>query len=155
MAKSKGVISEAEVAVSADEGVGPEFNPPATMILDDGHLKEYLAYYNGRIGDDIEVALAPKKVNYSKAPEEDGSVYIAAQVLALGVHLPLPAFAREVLAFYRLAPTQISPGSWRVILGFAALGRSQDIQLGVEEFRVIYFLKPLKDNSYYFSPRKN
>ena len=54
-------------------------------------------------------------------------MYIAAQVLALGVYLPLPAFAREVLVFYNLAPTQISPSSWRVILGFATLGRSQDI----------------------------
>ena len=126
MAKGKGVVSEAEVAVSADEGVDPEFNPPATVIRSDGYLKEYLAYYNGRIGDDIRVALAPKKVDYSKAREEDGRVYIAVQVLALGVHLPLPAFAREVLAFYHLAPTQISPGSWWVILGFAALGQSQN-----------------------------
>ena len=81
-------------------------------------------------------------------------MYIATQVLALGVHLPLPSFVKEVLSFYKFSPTQISPGSWRVILGFAALGRSQDVSLGVEEFRAIYFLKPLSKGSYCFSPRK-
>jgi hypothetical protein len=40
------------------------------------------------------------------------------------------------------------------VLGFAALARSQEVALGVEEFRSIYFLKPLKDGAYCFSPRK-
>ena len=155
MAKGKGAVSEVESAVSAAEDVDPEFNPPASAIRDDAGLKEYLAYYNGRISDDIEVALAPRKVDYSNALEEEGGVYIAAQVLALGVHLPHPAFAREVLVHYNFSPTQISPGSWRVILGFAALGRSQGVQLGIEEFRGIYFLKSLGKGSYCFSPRKN
>jgi hypothetical protein len=130
------------------------FNPPASSIPDNVGLVEYLMYYNGRIGDGIKVTLAPRKVDFTKAPTVEGGVYIAAQVLALGVHLPLPSFVREVLSFYKLAPTQISPGSWRVVLGFAALGRSQEAELGVEEFRTIYFLKPLKDGAYCFSPRK-
>ena len=87
--------------------------------------------------------------------ERRGGVYIAALVLALGVHLPLLDFVREVLVYYHLAPTQLAPGSWRVVLGFAALGRSQDVPLGIEEFRAIYFLKPLTKGSYCFSPRKD
>ena len=121
--KGKGIaveVNDALKAVEKEENL--EFNPPASVIQDDAGLKEYMSFYNGRIGDDIKVTLAPRKVDYSKALEEEGGVYIAAQVLALGVHLPLPSFAREVLVFYNLAPTQISPGSWRVILGFAALG---------------------------------
>ena len=112
MAKGKGISSEVEAAVSAADDASLEFNPPATAIRDDDDMNMYLSYHNGRIGDDIAVALAPQKVNYSKAPAEEGGVYIAAQVLALGVHLPLPEFAREVLVYYNLAPTQISPGSW-------------------------------------------
>jgi len=154
MAKGKGVAIEVDEAVAAVGEDCPVFNPPASAIQDDTSLKEYLAFYNGRIGDDIKVTLAPRKVDYTKAHEEEGGVYIATQVLVLGVHLPLPSFVREVLSFYKLAPTQISPGSWRVILGFAALGRSQDASLGVEEFRAIYFLKPLSKGSYCFSPRK-
>ena len=87
--------------------------------------------------------------------EKRGGVYIAALVLALGVHLPLPDFVREVLVYYHLAPAQLAPGSWRVVLGFAALGRSQDVSLGIGEFRVIYFLKPLTKGSYCFSPGKD
>jgi hypothetical protein len=154
MAKVKGIASDVAAVIAAVEEDCLEFNPPTSAIQDDAGLKDYMAYYNGKIGDDIKVTLAPRKVDYSKAPEEDGGVYIVAQVLALGVHLPLPSFAREVLVFYNLAPTQISPGSWRVILGFAALGRSQNAPLGIEEFRAIYFLKPLSKGSYCFSPRK-
>ena len=154
MAKGKGIATKVDEAIFA---VGEDcfaFNPPASAIPDDVGLEEYLAYHNGRIGDDIKVKLAPRKVDYTKAPEEEGGVYIAAQVLALGVHLPLLSFVREVLSFYKLAPTQISPGSWRVVLGFAALGRSQEAVLGIEEFQAIYFLKPLKEGAYCFSPRK-
>ena len=78
MAKGKGVASEVEEAIAA---VGEDcliFNPPASAIPDDVGLKEYPVYYNGRIGDDIKVTLAPRKVDYSKAPEEEGGVYIAA-----------------------------------------------------------------------------
>ena len=73
MAKGKGVVSEVESAVFTAEDVSPEFNPPASAIRDDVDLKEYLAYFNGRIVFDIEVALAPRKVDYSKAPEEEGA----------------------------------------------------------------------------------
>ena len=155
MAKGKGVVVEAEEAFAAVEKEDClVFNPPASAIQDNVGLEEYLAYNNGRIGDGIKVTLAPRKVDYTKAPEEEGGVYFAAQVLALGVHLPLPSFVREVLSFYKLAPIQIAPGSWRVVLGFAALGRSQEAALGVEEFHAIYFLKLLGKGSYCFSPRK-
>ena len=65
MAKGKGVASEVEVDCLV-------FNPPASAIQDDAGLKEYMSFYNGRIGDDIKVTLAPRKVDYSKAPEEEG-----------------------------------------------------------------------------------
>jgi hypothetical protein len=155
MAKGKGVATEVDAAVNSVEMEESQvFNPPASSISDNVGLSEYLMHYNGWIGEDIQIVLAPRKVDFTKAPSVEGGVYIAAQVLALGVHLPLPSFVREVLSFYKLAPTQISPGSWRVVLGFAALARSQEVALGVEEFRSIYFLKPLKDGAYCFSPRK-
>jgi len=155
MAKGKGVATEVDEAVNAVEREELRvFNPPASSIQDNVGLVEYLSLHNGRIGEGIEITLTPRKVDHTKAPTVEGGVYIAAQVLALGVHLPLPPFVRSVLSFYKLAPTQISPGSWRVVLGFAALGRSQEVELGVEEFRSIYFLKPLKDGAYCFSPRK-
>jgi hypothetical protein len=153
MAKDKGIILEAEAATTPDEGVDLEFNPRATPIKDDIHLVEYLAYYGCSVGKGITITLAPRKVDYTKAPEE--GVYVAAQVLALGACLPLPLFARQVLAFYHLAPTQISPGSWRVILGFAALGQLHKVSLGIEEFQYIYQLKPRQQNSYCFAPWKS
>ena len=136
MAKGKGVATEVDAAVNSVEMEESRvFNPPASSISDNVGLSEYLMHYNGRIGENIQIVLAPRKVDFTKAPSVEGGVYIAAQVLALGVHLPLPSFVRKVLSFYQLAPTQISPGSWRVVLGFSALARSQEVTLGVEEFR--------------------
>ena len=78
MTKGKGVATEVEEAIAAVEEDCLEFNPPASAIQDDAGLKEYMAFYNDRIDDDIKVTLAPRKVDYSEAPEEEGGVYIAA-----------------------------------------------------------------------------
>jgi hypothetical protein len=153
MSKDKAVVVDVEQKGDGNQVSAEEFDPPPSVLKNDDALMSYLAYYNGQIGDDVQVSMAPKGVEYQKAPDEAGGVYFAAQVLALGAHLPLPDFVRKVLVYYRLAPTQISPGSWRVLLGFDALGRSQRATLGVEEFRAVYLLKSLGDNCYCFSPR--
>ena len=112
MSKGKGIAAEVgETVGTAAAEVSLEFNPPASAIKDDDNLKVYLGYYNGRIGDDIQVALAPRQVDYTQAPREEGGVYIATLVLALDVHLPLSDFVREVLVYYHLAPIQLAPGS--------------------------------------------
>ena len=80
-------------------------------------------------------------------------MYFAALILTLGVHLPLSPFVRRVLSFYRLVPTQIGPGSWRVVLGFEALCAHQRVVFGIDEFRSIYQMKLPKDKPGYFSPR--
>lgn len=73
---------------------------------------------------------------------------------SLGAHLPLPPFAWKVLSFYQLAPIQIGPDSWRVILDFEALCAHQKVNFGVEKFRSLYQLKHVRDKSYCFAPRK-
>ena len=66
MAKGKGVAVEVEEAFAAVEKEDClVFNPPASAILDDTGLEEYLAYHNGRICDGIKVTLAPRKVDYT------------------------------------------------------------------------------------------
>ena len=60
MAKGKGISTEVdEVMTAAEKEESHIFNPPASSIPDNVDLIEYLMYYNGRIGDDIEVTLAP------------------------------------------------------------------------------------------------
>ena len=69
MAKGKGTAVEVNEALTATEKEESlVFNPPASAISDDVGLMEYLMHYNGRIGDDIEVTLAPRKVDFTKAP---------------------------------------------------------------------------------------
>ena len=81
------------------------FNPHASTIRSYEQLLDYLGHFGYNRSDDIKISLAPKGFDMKKAPKEKGSVYIAALVLALGAYLPIPPFAREVLAHYQLAPT--------------------------------------------------
>ena len=48
-------------------------------------------------------------------------MYFQPQVFALRVHLPLTDFIRHVLAYYDVAPTLLTPGAWKTIMGFEAL----------------------------------
>jgi len=70
MAKGKGVVVEVNEALNAAEKEESlVFNPPASVIPDNVGLMEYQMHYNGRIGDDIEVTLAPRKVDFTKTPK--------------------------------------------------------------------------------------
>ncbi|KAI8529995.1 hypothetical protein RHMOL_Rhmol11G0019600 [Rhododendron molle] len=51
--------------------------------------------------------------------ENETCIYVGA--LEGGLRLPFPAVAREVLSFLGLAPGQIVPNSWRLLIGCAAL----------------------------------
>ena len=43
------------------------------------------------------------------------------QILALGLKLPLTKFVRGILSHFRVAPSQLSGVTWRIVLRFKAL----------------------------------
>ena len=60
MAKGMGLATEVDDTLTAAEKEECcVFNPPASSIQDNVGLVEYLMHYNGRIGDGVEIALAP------------------------------------------------------------------------------------------------
>lgn len=50
-----------------------------------------------------------------------GAVCVYAHALDAGLRFPLPAFVCDVLTHFRLAPGQLSPNGWQVLVAFVAL----------------------------------
>jgi hypothetical protein len=92
-------------------------------------------------------------VKYSEAAPE-GGVYFTPMVLAMGVHLPLSPFVREMLCYYNMAPAQLGPGSWRVALAFEMLCKVQNSSCELKVFRALYQIQATKDGILCFAPRK-
>ena len=55
------------------------------------------------------VEWCPLKTNVTVAPH--GSVFIHPQFLALGMKLPLTAFVRNILSYFKVAPSQLIMGA--------------------------------------------
>jgi hypothetical protein len=75
-------------------------------------------------------------------------------VLAMGVHLLLSPFIREMLRYYNMLPAQLRPGSWRVALAFEALCGVQACPCDLAVFRALYQIRATKDDILCFVPRK-
>lgn len=75
-----------------------------------------------------------------------------------GLRLPFPKIVREVLEFYGLAPAQITPNSWRHLIGCAVLQCAMSdgaTPLSMEAFVNVYNLKKVSSFNgwWYFSEK--
>jgi hypothetical protein len=75
-------------------------------------------------------------------------------VLAMGFHLLLSPFVREMLRYYNMPPAQLGPGSWRVALAYEALCGVQECSCDLAVFRALYQIRATKDGVLCFVPRK-
>jgi hypothetical protein len=134
--------------------VGIEFDPRPVSLRNDAELELYLNKYQHRRGAGIGIRLCLGEVTYSDAAPE-GGVYFTPMVLAMGAHLPLSPFVREMLCYYKVAPTQLGPGSWRVVLAFEALCKVQKCRCELDVFRALYQIRATKDGISCFVPRNS
>jgi len=145
--------AEAELK-SKSKQVGIDFDPRPVALRNDAELVSYLNKYQHRRGAGIGIHLCHGEVTYSDAAPE-GGVYFTPMVLAMGVHLPLSSFVREMLCYYKVAPTQLGPGSWRVVLAFEALCKVQKSRCELDVFRALYQIRATKDGISCFAPRNS
>ena len=76
------------------------------------------------------------------------------QVLALGLKLPMMKFVRSILAFYKIAPSQLSGVVWRTVLRFEALCiLSVPDVCQWEVFSAAYALRKSSQDARYFMPQ--
>jgi hypothetical protein len=133
---------------------GVDFDPRPSSLCNDTELVLYLNRFQHRRGPGIGIHICKGDVDYSQAAPE-GGVYFSPMVLAMGVHLPLSPFIREMLTHYNMPPAQLRPGSWRVALAFEALCKVQSCSCDLEVFRALYQIKATKEGILCFSPRKD
>jgi len=73
--------------------------------------------------------------------------------LALGLKLPMTKFVLSVLAFYKIAPSQLLGVVWRTVLEFKALCiLSVPDVCQREVFNAAYALRKTNENARYFVP---
>ncbi|KAL2518875.1 Plus3 domain-containing protein [Abeliophyllum distichum] len=93
-----------------------------------------------RIPDDIEFFVLGPNDRANDLPLE--CVTLNQAMLATGLRLPFPRIVRKFLCEWRIAPTQLCPNGWRVLIGFLILWD----QLGfsrpsAREFNSLYYFK--------------
>ncbi|KAL2455725.1 Plus3 domain-containing protein [Abeliophyllum distichum] len=93
-----------------------------------------------RVPDDIEFVIPGPSDRADDPPL--GCVALNQAVLAAGLRLPFPRVVRKFLREWGIAPTQLCPNGWRILIGFFILWE----QLGfprpsVKEFNSLYSFK--------------
>ncbi|KAM3194967.1 hypothetical protein ACQJBY_071182 [Aegilops geniculata] len=76
----------------------------------------------------------------STRPPHGGSVCVYAHALEAGVRFPLHDFFVDALKHYGLAPGQLAPSGWRVLVGFVALCQDAGVLPSLAVFRCSFSL---------------
>ena len=72
---------------------------------------------------------------------QDGWLAFYELFFEVGIFLPIPNLARKILLNFNLAPTQLMPKAWRIIICYVMLGEEVGRQLTLGEFLTYYVLK--------------
>jgi hypothetical protein len=91
----------------------------------------------------------------ASSPPPAGAVCVYAHALEAGMRVPLHPFFRDVLAHFGVAPTQLTPNSWRIMAAFLVLCHSTGVPPSPAVFRHFYGFFPLppvnsKQKGWYF-----
>ena len=123
-------------AISADsESVGSEFligNDPTTALTGVS-LTELKVKY--KLPSDGVALPLPSQRPYH---DIEGKVVLYEVAFRLGLRIPLSPFVRGVLEVYGLAPGQLVPNAWRILLGLEKLGQLKDIDVSTEVLHCAY-----------------
>ncbi|KAK0607473.1 hypothetical protein LWI29_015596 [Acer saccharum] len=109
---------------------------PSSVISED-MLPGIRAMYG--IPNDVELR-APKE--YERADWDiPGWTCLYEYTFRLGFRFPIPQLVRRMLVYYDLAPGQLMPNTWRILLGLGILCERNNIQFGLGCLLHNYYLK--------------
>uniref|UniRef100_A0ACD6ACZ3 Uncharacterized protein n=1 Tax=Avena sativa TaxID=4498 RepID=A0ACD6ACZ3_AVESA len=100
-----------------------------------------------------EFAARPAGDRRACMPPRPGAVCVYAHALEAGLRFPLHPFFSEALAHFCIAPGQLTPNGWRVLLGFFVLCHSAAVPPSVAVFRHFFSL-PSRKGWYGFKCKK-
>jgi len=123
-----------------------DFDPTPKILRSQKEVDEYLANYGVRLSSNGKAEWCPVKTDYTMAPKR-GSIYLHPQILALGMKFLLTSFIRDLLHYFKVTPSQLVAGSWRIVLSFEALCDlfAHDSRR-VEDFSALYVMRKTKEN---------
>ncbi|KAL2505961.1 Uncharacterized protein Adt_21582 [Abeliophyllum distichum] len=97
--------------------VPPRVGPSFPSEVSEGQLREWHQMY--RIPDDIEFVVPGPDDRADDPPL--GTVALNQAILAAGLRLPFPRVVRKFLREWGIAPTQLCPNGWRILIGLLVL----------------------------------
>ncbi|KAK1604668.1 hypothetical protein QYE76_028341 [Lolium multiflorum] len=100
-----------------------------------------------------EFAAQPAVDRRACTPPRRGAICVYAHALEAGLRFPLHAFFSEALSHFRLAPSQLTPNGWRVLVGFFVLCHSAGVPPSLAVFRHFFSLSS-RNGWYGFKCRK-
>uniref|UniRef100_A0ACD5ZS69 Uncharacterized protein n=1 Tax=Avena sativa TaxID=4498 RepID=A0ACD5ZS69_AVESA len=100
-----------------------------------------------------EFAARPAGDRRACTPPRPGAVCVYAHALEAGMRFPLHPFFSDALSHFGLAPGQLTPNGWRVLLGFVVLCHSAAVPPSVAVFRHFFSL-PSRKGWYGFKCKK-
>ncbi|KAL2534636.1 Plus3 domain-containing protein [Abeliophyllum distichum] len=113
-----GRMSRREVEVASGLRTAPEwkcrFFPSE---VSEGQLREWHQIY--RVPDDVEFVVPGPGDRADDPPL--GAVALNQAILAAGLRLPFPWVVRKFLREWGIAPTQLCPNGWRILIGLLVL----------------------------------
>ncbi|KAL2497110.1 Plus3 domain-containing protein [Abeliophyllum distichum] len=113
-----GRMSRREVEVTSGLRTAPEWKCRSfPSEVSEGQLREWHQIY--RVPDDVEFVVPGPDDRADDPPL--GAVALNQAILAVGLRLPFPWVVRKFLREWRIAPTQLCPNGWRILIGLLVL----------------------------------
>jgi hypothetical protein len=120
--------------------------------------EEDLTFLRARFQVPDSVALRVPTAEERACTARPGEVCLYFHSFEAGLRLPFPQIVREVLNYFSIAPSQLVPNAWRLLIGCAALwaaSSNKERPLGLNTFLYLFQLKRTPDLGWwYFSPRE-
>ncbi|KAM3194954.1 hypothetical protein ACQJBY_071175 [Aegilops geniculata] len=144
------VLSDTESGGDGDADAAPS-GPAAERIPSTLSTQAAVDALCRKHGVPAEFARRPAGELRACSAPPPGAVCVYAHALEAGVRFPLHAFFGKALAHFRLAPGQLTPNGWLVLVGFVVLCHEAGVRPSTALFRHFFSLSTWKNgNGWYF-----
>ena len=134
--RSMTAVGESSGLVSTSEPTNLLTKNPASRMTD-GRLMEIRCKYRFPRSMELRVPMPTERIDYNIP----GWIGFYVQPFADGLRFPIPRLAWEVLDHYGIAPSQLMPNAWRVLLSIECLAFEQGVLFEVKDVVYSYYLK--------------
>ena len=130
------MATDAESELESHPGEGMLLkNPRSCVVPEDVSLWRYMY----RIPQSVEIRVPSPHERVDWAVPSCVAVYEL--MLRDGMRFPIPRLIRDVCDHYEIAPSQLMPNAWRVLMSLESLGSRHGVDCELGEVLFSYYLK--------------